>query len=255
MLRTVVDRFLAKSLLPLVAGVALCAAAPARPAAPSDEFSFGGSLALTSDYIYRGLSESDGHGALQADLHVDSADGTFLGVWGSTRTHALEPDADYDLEVYLGHRFRLSNTWSATLDARSHYFVAGRQDLSADYQELAASVSYMDRWTASVTAIPNAVRYYYYYRTYRSAAWVADTSGQWLLGHGFFVTAGAGYYHQSSGGGIPGAGYAYGNAGLAFEYRSWRLDMGYFVAQQQAQQLVPYPIANDRFAASLLWRF
>jgi uncharacterized protein (TIGR02001 family) len=253
MLRTV-DRNLAKSLLPLAA-LALCAATPARAGALSDEFSLGGSLALTSDYIYRGLSESDGHGALQADLHLDSAEGTFLGVWGSTRNHSLEPDADYDLEVYLGHRFRLSDTWSATLDAHSHYFVAGRQDLSADYQELAASVSYMDRWVLSVTAIPNAVRYYYYYRTSRSPAWVADTSGQWLLGHGFFVTAGAGYYHQNNGGGIPHVGYAYGNAGLAFEYRSWRLDVGYFVAQQQAQQLVPYPIVNDHFAATVLWRF
>ncbi len=253
MLRAV-DRYLARCLLPLAA-VALCAATPARAGALSDEFSFGGSLALTSDYLYRGLSESDGHGALQADLHVDSADGTFLGVWGSTRTRSLEPDADYDLEAYLGHRFRLSDTWSATLDARSHYFVGGRQDLSADYQELAASVSYMDRWTLSLTAIPNAVRYFYYYRTSRSTAWVADTSGQWLLGHGFFITAAAGYYHQDNGGGVPHLGYAYGNAGLAFEYRSWRLDVGYFVAQQQAQQLVPYPIANDRLAATVVWRF
>ena len=29
----------------------------------------GGELALTSDYIYRGVSESDGHGAVQGDLH------------------------------------------------------------------------------------------------------------------------------------------------------------------------------------------
>jgi uncharacterized protein (TIGR02001 family) len=248
------DRYLARSLLPLAA-VALCMATPARAGALSDAFSFGGSLALTSDYLYRGLSESDGQAALQADLHVDSADGSFLGVWGSTRARSVEPNADYDLEVYLGHRFHLSDTWSATLDARSHYFVGGRQDLSADYQDLAASVSYMDRWTLSVMAIPNAVRYDYYYRTSRSPAWAADTSGQWLLGHGFFITAGAGYYHQNNGGRVPQLGYAYGNAGLAFEYRSWRLDVGYFVAQQQEQQLVPYPIENDRVAATVLWRF
>jgi hypothetical protein len=31
--------------------------------------------------------------------------------------------------------------------------------------------------------------------------------------------------------------------------------VGYFVAQQQEQQLVPYPIENDRVAATVLWRF
>ena len=29
-----------------------------------------GNVALTTDYIYRGVSESDGHRALQADLHA-----------------------------------------------------------------------------------------------------------------------------------------------------------------------------------------
>ncbi len=52
-----------------------------------------------------------------------------------------------------------------------------------------------------------------------------------------------------------GGGYAYGNAGLAFEHRRWRLDVGYFVAQGKARQLVPYPVPSDRLAGSVVWRF
>ena len=36
------------------------------------ELSWGGNLAVTSDYIYRGVSESNGRAALQADVHADT---------------------------------------------------------------------------------------------------------------------------------------------------------------------------------------
>ena len=70
------------------------------------DVTLGGSLALTSDAIYRGVSESNGNGAVQADLHVEEG-GTFIGAWGSTRDRHLDPYADYDVEAYLGHRFDL----------------------------------------------------------------------------------------------------------------------------------------------------
>ena len=222
------------------------------------EFTLGGSLAVTSDYIYRGVSESNGHGAFQADLHLDSG-GSFIGAWGSTRDQTLDPYADYDVEIYLGHRFDLSSAWSATLSARAHYFVGGTQEEgSADDQELSGALTYLDRWTVSLAAIPNAIHYWFDQRVGRSPAWVAETSGQWLLPvEGLFVTGGGGYYYASrTGPGIgAGGGYAYGDAGLAFEHRHWRLEVGYFVAQGKARQLVPYPVPSDRVAGSVVWRF
>ena len=155
--------------------------------------SFGGSLVLTSDYIYRGVSSSNNEAAFQADLHVASADGTYLGVWGSTRDSNLEPYANYEVDVYLGHRFDLGTAWSTTLSGRAHYFVGGNQETSDDYQEIALAVTYLDFWTVSVTAIPAAERYWYFERLSRAPAFVADTTVQWLLHKAIFLTAGAGY--------------------------------------------------------------
>jgi uncharacterized protein (TIGR02001 family) len=239
----------------------LLLAAGLRPAAAADlagGFTLGGSLAVTSNYIYRGVSESNGHAAVQADLHAESGGGTFLGVWGSTRDNDLDPYTDFDLEIYLGHRFKLSNAWSAALSARGHYFVGGGPEGSTDYEQLAGSLTYLDRWTLSLAAIPNATHYWFDQRVGRSSAWVAETAGQWLLpAEGLFVTGGAGYYYASrTGPGIgAGGGYAYGDAGLAFEHRHWRLDIGYFVAQGKARKLVPYPVPADRVAGTLAWRF
>ncbi len=217
----------------------------------------GGNLVLTSDYIYRGVSSSNNEAALQADLHVTSSGGSFLGLWGSTRDSNLEPYANYDLEIYLGQRFDLGSAWTATVSARSHYLLGGPQEYSDDYQEIGAAVTYLDVWTVAVTAIPNAVRYWYYERLSRSPAFAADTTVQWLLHAGLFLTGGAGYYRATgTGPGIEAAnGYAYGNVGVAFEYRRWRMDVGYYLTQEKAQQLMPYPGANSRFAGSVIWRF
>jgi hypothetical protein len=221
------------------------------------ELAWGGNLSLTSDYIYRGVSESDGRAALQADVHADTPQGTFAGAWASTRDHGLEPNAGYDFEAYLGRRVELASAWNASLSVRSRYFVGGSQEASNDYQEISGALTWLDRWTLSLSVIPNAVRYWYYSRLSRSPAGIAETTGQWLIGEGLFVTGGAGYYRSSGTGAgrLAATGYAYGNGGFAFERQRWRLDIGYFFAENQARELFPYPIARHRLAGTLSWRF
>jgi len=256
---------------------ACCLALLALLAAPitrseSDPGPLGGSLAATSDYIYRGVSQSDGQGALQADLHLSLASGTFAGVWASSRDRTLEPGAPAEVQLYLGQRFALGSSWTASASARADTFVGGQANHMDDYEEIAVAVSWLDRCTLSLTAIPTAVRYsltqYEYqgnpagfYQRYRSPAWVADGSTQWLvhegvLGGGLYVTAAAGYYYSSRPDNAPvsAVGYLYGNAGLALERGGWRLDVGYFAAQSRAAQIFPYPVAK-RLAATLSWQY
>jgi len=229
----------------------------ARADGVTSGLTFGGNLALTSNYIYRGVSSSSNDPAAQADLHAATAGGTFSGVWGSTRDSQLEPYADFELEVYLGHRFDLSNAWSATFSGRAHYFLGGPQEVSDDYQEISAALSWLDVLTISVTALPNAVRYWRQERLSRAPAFVAETTAQWLLYRGFFLAGGVGYYHVTgTGPGIQAAnGYAYGNVGIAWEHRRWRIELGYYLTGDKAQVLMPYPSADDHVAGSIVWRF
>ena len=225
----------------------------------------GGNVAITSDYIYRGVSESDGHGALQLDVHLATAGGCFAGVWASTRDRDLVPGAAAELQLYLGQRFALGNAWSATLAARVDSLVGNGASGLDDYQELGLSFAWLDRWTLSLSAIPSAVRYLTYntpygydeyYRLGRGPAYLADSALQWLLARGWFATGGVGYYYASSRGAGPltARGYAYGNAGFAWQLGRWRVDFGYFAAQRGAARLFPYPVAN-RLAATVSWEF
>jgi uncharacterized protein (TIGR02001 family) len=234
--------------------------APVRADVPTPiaGLSAGGGVAVTSDYIYRGVSESDGHGAVQADAHLSSAGGSFLGLWASSRDQDLEPGASALLDLYLGHRFDLSPNWSLTASGRARYYLGSNgYEPSADYQEISLALGYLDSWSFSVTAIPSAVRYWMYQRLSRAPAWVTDTSGQYLVGEHVFLTAGVGYYYSTgTGTGIERAtGYAFGNLGAAYEHDAWRLDVGYFMTQNAASRSFPYPIASHQFAATLAWHF
>ena len=110
-----------------------------------------------------------------------------------------------------------------------------------------------------MAAIPSFVRYWYEYRVGRYAAYVAETEGQWWLTGGLYLTGGAGYFLFSGSNSGPYAqpsvGYAYGNVGLAYEWRNWRIDVGYFLTQNRMEDLMAYPTANRRVAGTLSWRF
>src|SRR5258708_24427980 len=87
----------------------LAVAAPQGFAAALDtQPAFGGNLAATTDYIYRGVSESDG-AALQADLHGETRGAAFAGGWASTRGRGLQPGSRYGFDIYFGHRFELDS--------------------------------------------------------------------------------------------------------------------------------------------------
>jgi uncharacterized protein (TIGR02001 family) len=214
----------------------------------------GGDVTYTSDYVYRGISETAGRDAGQIDLHVSTADGTFLGAFASTLGHTWKVGYynlgwDYALEEYLGHRFDLSPSWSATLTAVNYSYLKGNVRQSDDYQEVSAALSYLDFWTVTVSGIPNAVRYQWGSRLGRYTAYTGDASAQLPIYQRLLLTAGAGYYTSD------GAGYAYGNAGLAFEFKSLRLEAGYYVAQDRAAMMFPYGRAGSRFAGSVSWHF
>jgi uncharacterized protein (TIGR02001 family) len=85
----------------------LCAASVAGcPVAAASEFS--GIATLTSQYIYRGQSLSDGNPAVQLGLDYEFHSGVFIGVWGSTLDlQSASSRRDAELDYYLGYHYAL----------------------------------------------------------------------------------------------------------------------------------------------------
>lgn len=91
------------SLFALAVASALPTAALAQDANAEPAWEFGGSIAATSDYVWRGVSQTQGKPALQIDLNATHASGFYAGVWASNVDFG-DPDDGIDVEFdpYIG---------------------------------------------------------------------------------------------------------------------------------------------------------
>jgi uncharacterized protein (TIGR02001 family) len=106
----------------------------AEAAAPA--FTTSGNLAFTSDYVFRGISQTGGHTALQGGFDAAHTSGLSAGVWASNISWAASTSLEVDL--YANYGFSLSKDLSATVGYIA-YVYEGNSSLNTG--EINASVS------------------------------------------------------------------------------------------------------------------
>src|SRR5690606_1255311 len=90
----------------LLAFCALCAA----PLASAGTVS--GNLGFTSDYVWRGTTQTQGDFAAQAGLKWAADNGVYASAWGSNVEFAPETHASSELDLVLGWSGALSQDWA-----------------------------------------------------------------------------------------------------------------------------------------------
>jgi uncharacterized protein (TIGR02001 family) len=87
--------------------------------ADTPEHSFTGNEGLYSQYIFRGLTQTDKRPAVQAGLDYAHASGFYAGLWGSNVSWISDfspgVSASLELDTYLGYKTTFGEDW--TLDA------------------------------------------------------------------------------------------------------------------------------------------
>lgn len=88
-----------------------------------------GSLALTSDYLFRGISQNDQDLALQGGIEYAHASGFYLGAWGSNVSWLSDlSSADVpvsnsvELDVYAGWRGNVTETLKLDAGLYAYYY-------------------------------------------------------------------------------------------------------------------------------------
>ncbi|EIZ78596.1 hypothetical protein WSK_2644 [Novosphingobium sp. Rr 2-17] len=124
----------------LLAGTAFAATpAFADDAAPTPEIKISGSAALTSDYRFRGVSQSGGDPAIQGGITVSHASGFYVGTWGSS----IDLGSTYgstELDLFGGWTGEVSP--GLTLDAGLLYYAYPNGHVGhAEFFEPYASIS------------------------------------------------------------------------------------------------------------------
>ena len=92
--------------LSIAMGIAL-AGMSSLAAAEGSGFEFSGNVALTSDYVFRGISQNDEDMAIQGGFDVAHSSGFYAGIWASNVADEFDDgekwyDASIEVDTYIG---------------------------------------------------------------------------------------------------------------------------------------------------------
>jgi uncharacterized protein (TIGR02001 family) len=149
-------------------------------------------LALTSDYVFRGISQSNYKPALQGGLDYAFGDtGLYVGAWASNVDFADGDGPDIELDYYVGWNHDLSESLNLDLQL-VRYSYLGEQKVygNIDYNEVIGALAYDEMLTFTV-AYANDYANEGYSSLYYNLA------GSWDVGNDFALNAGVGRTHFS----------------------------------------------------------
>jgi uncharacterized protein (TIGR02001 family) len=250
---------LRRILLPVIS--LICAHEAAAGIALDD---FGGSLALTSDDMFHGISQTCGDPAAQGDLHYRSSGGQsaaegFAGVWGSAGLGQSACGKARELNFYAGYSFLTSPDSSASLTYTHYGYPGGDYTITPlaghryDYDALEGQWAWQDRVFLTLAWTPDALGYKEFFAVARDRS--ALSYGLQLhqpLWRGFSLSAGVGYDQIAD----PfGTGYGFWNAGVGYTLGAWQLDAEYFGTATRAVRLFGSYVAGHQASISVVWRF
>ena len=141
------DSTVADPAVPVAAApaAALDEAAPTEPPKP---FTVTGALTVTSDYRFRGLTQSNERPVPQATINVNSAVGFYVGTWASAidggpdgSTPALTNYGIAEVDLYGGYTKTFSGV-GVDVGLLYYYYPGGGDGLNTDFFEPYASINY-----------------------------------------------------------------------------------------------------------------
>jgi uncharacterized protein (TIGR02001 family) len=116
-----------RALLPLAGFALACLATPALAddAAPPPDWTFPGNASLTTDYIFRGLTQTNKRPALQAGIEADHASGFYAGAWGSNISWLSDLggiSSSLEIDAYLGYRTKVAGDVGLDFGIYTYYY-------------------------------------------------------------------------------------------------------------------------------------
>ena len=143
-----------KKLLPAAVATSLLAGAASSWAedrviveGDSMPFEISANVTLTSDYRFRGISQSDESIAIQGGFDAEFGAGFYVGTWGSTvdfDTNGEGYDGSLELDYYAGWASDLGDSGLGIDVGFLYYDYPGDDDEEGDYWEVYGSMSWND---------------------------------------------------------------------------------------------------------------
>jgi len=232
-------------LLAAGAGMApLAYADDAKPAeAPKSDWTFAGNFALSSEYLYRGIAQSDHKPAVSGGFDLSHVSGFYIGNWDSSISWisgelvqpAANTSAPIEMDFYGGYKFEVVKDWTLDVGLLQYYYpVAGTKPSTNPntlevYVDIAwgpATLKYSDS-TTTLFGVPGS----------KNSGYV-DLSLNFDVGGGFSIQPHVG--HQDIKGPASSIGsYTDYKLAVAKDLNGWSLSVGYYGTNAKDAGYVP----------------
>jgi uncharacterized protein (TIGR02001 family) len=114
-----------------------------------------GNAALTSDYVWRGSSQTLEDPAVQAGAKLSSASGWYGSVWGSGVSFEPDAGARSEFDIVAGWGGELAPDWALDVNLTHYLYPSTQVDL--DWTELNSTLTWKERYWLSVGVSDDAL--------------------------------------------------------------------------------------------------
>lgn len=206
-----------------------------------------GYAVLTTDYVFRGVTYSDGNPAAQLGADVSFDSGFYAGVWASTIDISNGPSRQRDTELtyYVGYTAEVTNDWALGVNFVAYTYPGATGAIDYAYEEWSLSANYADRaW----------VEYSYADDLYSAGSTThnIDLFAEWPLPRNYSIGAGIGRYDVSN---LAGSAYTYWQLGVSKPFGRVLLDLRYHDANRWVPIVSSDYRADARVAFSIQLAF
>ena len=165
-----------------------------------------GTATLTSDYVWRGSSQTLGDPAAQAGIRVVGGSGVYASAWGSNVKFAPDAGARHELDLGLGWSGALARDWTADVGLLRYRYPGNRAGL--DWSELDATLTWKSRYWMTLAHSRRALGT-------AAVGTYAQFGAKWPLRPGFRIEAALARYWLD-GSVLPVGGYAHAQLGAVW---------------------------------------
>jgi uncharacterized protein (TIGR02001 family) len=205
---------------------------------------FHGYLTAASDYVFRGVSQSDEQPSLQGGLDYAHSSGFFAGLFAAGIDYpetSFRPDpGSLELDAYVGYGRPAGRNFSWNVALYRYEFPDSEAD-DKNYQELGADLYYRDVARLGATYSDDA-------RSGGASAWTAELELRHPFAQHFQVSGTLGRYSFAR---DDWKDYLYWDLGVSATKGAWTFDLRYFDTSDEAETLAGPYLTRDRVVASV----
>lgn len=200
------------------------------------DFDLSANVAITTDYVWRGVSQTGEEPAIQGGFDVAHDSGLYLGVWGSNINFA-SLQTTMEMDVYGGYTHEFENGFGLDVGVIRYIYPGALASSALDFTEyylganyslhglgLSAKYSYSPDFTGTVDAAGNDVN--------RDGSYV-EVGAEYTLPQDFVIAA---HYGHSTGEWLTTrSSYDDYSVGLSKEVLGFGLDVTYYTTDNDGE--------------------